>query len=210
MCMLLLSLLPLSSFLCLHLNNAVVQPTERKQCRALLWSENPSKKLHSRQITKRVSAVMGKPQKAVSSSLLWQGWKKFAEFYKAFPNIWTLEIEEGLHEQESSKHFSPAKTESREEQRNVKLGKKETKHHSHPPNNPLLVINSQLPGRWGLRATLHCLETCSPVKFSCQCSMSQSKFLHCTSVYICTWGWVETKEIHEKVSVVAFKRWWMK
>lgn len=80
-------------------------------------------KLHSRHITKRVLAVMGKPQKAVSSSLLWHGCKKFAEFYKAFPNIRTTEIREGEWgarpgEQQA---LSSARPEHRKDQGNVKF-----------------------------------------------------------------------------------------
>lgn len=111
---------------------------------------------------------MGKPQKAVSSSLLWHGCKKFAEFYKAFPNIRTTEIREGERwagpgEQQA---LSLAKPEHRKDQGNFKLWR------------ALLVINSHLPERWGPR-TGHllcwreCLETSLPVKPGCQCSELQ-------------------------------------
>lgn len=99
----------------------------------------PQQELQSRHITKRVSAVMGKPQKAVSSSLLWHSCQKFAELYKAFPNIWTIEIREGEQDWESRRHFHQQRQKA-EKTKGTQIMKR-----------ALLVVNSQLLEGWALR-----------------------------------------------------------
>lgn len=142
----------------------------------------PQQELQSRHITKRVSAVMGKPQKAVSSSLLWHGCKKFAELYKAFPNIWTIEIREGEQDWESRRHFHQ-QSQNAEKTKGTQIMKRD-----------LLVINSQLLEGWALRIG-RVLQWGEPVfgdlsPSQAGCKRSESEQVSTSHLRVCTRLWL--------------------